>query len=90
MFDVWTAFAAGIFGYFMRKFHFPLAPMVLGLVLGPILEQSFRQTMTSSGGSFAICLSRPIAAGFLVLTLIVLIVFVFLKRKVTIPDESNN
>jgi putative tricarboxylic transport membrane protein len=90
MFDVWTAFAAGVFGYFMRKLHFPLAPMVLGLVLGPILEQSFRQTMTSSGGSFAICLSRPIAAGFLILTLIVLIVFVLLKRKVTIPDESNS
>jgi len=46
----------------LRKFDFETAPIVLGLVLAPMLEMSFRQSLRMSDGSYAIFVSRPIAA----------------------------
>ncbi|MCE5283225.1 MAG: tripartite tricarboxylate transporter permease, partial [Deltaproteobacteria bacterium] len=72
MFDVWTAIAFGILGYFMKIRDWPAAPMILGFILGPILEQHFRATLQMSGGSLTILVSRPIAILFLVMTAVVL------------------
>src|SRR5690606_34137817 len=43
MFDVWIAIAAGLVGYMLRKAHWPIAPLVLGLILGPMLETALSQ-----------------------------------------------
>ena len=59
-------------GYVLRKFGFDLAPVALGLVLGPMLELSLRQSLAMSGGSYGIFLVRPIAVVMLVLGLLLL------------------
>jgi putative tricarboxylic transport membrane protein len=63
--DVWIMAATGVAGYLLRKLGFELAPVVLGLVLGPMLEMSVRQSLALSGGSYAIFVQRPIAATLL-------------------------
>ena len=73
LFDVWTAIAFGILGYFMKMRDWPAAPLILGFILGPLLEQHFRATLQMSGGSLDIFLSRPIAILFLGLTAFVVI-----------------
>jgi putative tricarboxylic transport membrane protein len=73
LFDVWTAIAFGILGYMMKIRDWPAAPLILGFILGPVLEQHFRATLQMSGGSLDIFFSRPIAIFFLVLTSVVLI-----------------
>jgi putative tricarboxylic transport membrane protein len=63
--DVWIMAATGVAGYLLRKLGFELAPVVLGLVLGPMLEMSVRQSLSLSNGSYAIFLQRPIAVTLL-------------------------
>lgn len=59
-FDMWTMIAFGIIGYWMRKTGYDPGPFALAIVLGPLLESSFRQTMLMSEGSFAIFAERPV------------------------------
>jgi putative tricarboxylic transport membrane protein len=63
-------FAFGIFGYLMRKFDYPAAPLLLALVLGPIMEKNLKLALKMSHGSVAIFFQRPIA--LILLALIVL------------------
>lgn len=65
VFDVWIAFGFGILGYLFRKLEIPVAPLVLSLVLGRQLEQSFRQSMTMSGFEFSILVGSPVSATLL-------------------------
>jgi putative tricarboxylic transport membrane protein len=51
LFDVWVMLGAGVVGYLMRKVNFEPAPLVVGLVLGPVMERSFRQTLIISRGN---------------------------------------
>lgn len=51
----------GVLGYLMRKLDFPVPPMVLAFVIGPIMETALRQSLIMSGGNFAIFVSRPVA-----------------------------
>ncbi len=60
--DLWIMAATGALGYLLRKFDFETAPIVLGLVLAPMLEMSFRQSLAMSSGRYAIFVNRPIAA----------------------------
>jgi putative tricarboxylic transport membrane protein len=63
--DVWIMIVMGALGYLLRKFDFETAPIVLGVVLAPMLEMSFRQSLAMSSGSYAIFINRPIAATML-------------------------
>ena len=58
----------GILGYGMRRFQFPAGPMIIGFILGPLLESAFDQTMTLSDGSFMIFLTHPFSVVLLLLT----------------------
>ena len=82
--DVWIMLIMGVLGYVLRKFDFDPAPLVLGLVIAPILEQSLRQSLIMSNGNYLIFFSRPISLGLLVVCVILLglsaLTFV-LKRK---------
>jgi putative tricarboxylic transport membrane protein len=71
--DVWIMAAMGLLGYVLRKFDFELAPIVLGLVLAPMLELSFRQSLAMSAGSYAVFVTRPIATVMLVVGLVLLL-----------------
>ena len=72
MFDVWVMLGFGIIGYLLRKLDFPIAPAILALILGPMMEKSLRTTLEISGGSFAIFLERPVALVLLTVPVIVL------------------
>ncbi len=68
--DVYTMMAFGLLGYFMRKAGFHPAPLILGLILGPIAETGFRQSLTLADGPLAAYILRsPISLVLLALTL---------------------
>ncbi len=66
--DVWIMLIMGVVGYGLKKFSFDPAPLVLGLVISPILEMSFRQSLIMSNGAWAIFFERPVALVLLGLT----------------------
>lgn len=70
IFDVWAMVLAGLLGFIMRMDGYPLAPMVLGLILGPIAEQNLRRSLELSNGSLDIIYTSPIAMAILVLSAI--------------------
>ena len=70
VFDIWIMLGFGVIGYLLRKLDFPLAPFVLGLILGPQLEKSLRTSLEMSAGDFMIFLTRPITATLLVMSII--------------------
>ena len=70
VFGVWLALIFGILGYFMRKYEYPVAPIVLAIVLGSMIEVSFRRSMILSDGSLAILVTRPVAAAILLLAVL--------------------
>jgi putative tricarboxylic transport membrane protein len=83
VFDVLIMTFFGVIGYLLKKMDFPLAPAVLTLILGPMMERSLRTSLEMSQGSFSIFLESPIAVVFLVLTAVVLIApsFSFFRKK---------
>ncbi len=64
LFDVAITGAFGVIGAILLALEFPLSPIVLGFVLGPMLEENFRRAMLISRGDLSVFLTRPIAAGF--------------------------
>ena len=64
LFDVAIVAAVGVVGAVLLSLEFPLSPIVLGFVLGPQLEPSFRRAMLLSRGDLAVFATRPVAAGF--------------------------
>jgi len=72
--DVYLTAAFGLFGYTLIKFDFEPAPLLLGFVLGRLLEEKLRQSLAISQGSFATFIEHPIAATLLVLTLVLMVI----------------
>lgn len=68
LFDVWTALFFGVLGYLLQSYGYPVSPMVIALVLGPMLEQNYRRTLIAAGGSAAPFFTRPISAAMLLIT----------------------
>lgn len=67
LFDVWVMIAAGVVGLFLRKWKFPVAPFIIGLVLGPTTENSLRQTLLMFKGDVSLIADRPISITLLAL-----------------------
>ncbi len=84
VFDVWVMLGFGLIGYVLRKLEFPLAPAILAMILGPMMEKSLRTTLEISGGSFLIFLDRPVALVLLIIPVIAL-GFVLLRPKALAP-----
>jgi putative tricarboxylic transport membrane protein len=59
--DLWMMLAFGAVGYFMTRLNYPVAPLVLAMVLGDRTEDAFRQSMILSHGSLAVFWSNPLA-----------------------------
>jgi putative tricarboxylic transport membrane protein len=83
IFDVMLTLIFGVLGYILTKLKYPLAPLVVALVLGDPTESALRQTMILSGGSLDILFTRPIA---LPLTLVAIVLFLlpliqFIRRR---------
>jgi putative tricarboxylic transport membrane protein len=73
-FDVWVMIGCGVVGYGFRKLDLPLAPLVLGLILGPALERSLRTSLEMSAGEYAIFFTRPLCLALLIASAAVLVV----------------
>jgi len=82
--DVLIMGCFGILGYVLRKFDFNCAPLVFGLILSPLLEGAFRQSLMMSKGSFLIFVARPIS-----LTLLILFVLIILLPVLKMPGWFN-
>lgn len=70
--DVWIMLIMGLLGYALRKFNFDPAPLVLGLVISPLFEQSLRQSLIMSNGDYRIFFMRPISLGLLIVCAVLL------------------
>ncbi len=66
--DIVVMFVAGIVGYFLVKGGFPLSPIVLALILGPMAEGNLRRSLVMSHGSWSIFFTRPVAAAFILIS----------------------
>ena len=72
-FDVWVMLGFGALGFVLERFRIPLAPFVIGFVLGPIAEKNLSLGLQSSDGSFAPLLTRPVSLCFLLIAAVMLL-----------------
>ena len=81
-FEILIMLVFGIFAYFFRKMDFPMAPLVLTLILGPQMERSLRPSLEISQGSFTIFVSTPISAVLFFLAAMILLApaFKFIRK----------
>ncbi|OZI16136.1 hypothetical protein CAL18_19515, partial [Bordetella genomosp. 7] len=92
VFDIYTTAAFGVVGYIWAKLRCEGAPLLLGLVLGPMMEENFRRALLLSRGDFLTFVERPLSASLLAAAL-VLVVLVALpsirkKRQETFVEED--
>ena len=80
LFAVWLMLGFGVVGYVLRRLDFPLAPMILALVLGPLLESNFRRALTISQGDPLVFVQSGISIGLLVTALLLLLLPVLLAK----------
>lgn len=80
-FDLFLLLACGLLGYLLTKNDFPVAPLVLALVLGPMLENNMRRALTISNGDFSTFVTNPISLVLLVIAVAWLLVPFLLKLK---------
>ncbi|UOY91751.1 tripartite tricarboxylate transporter permease [Ectobacillus sp. JY-23] len=90
-FDLFLLIACGVAGYFLTKNDFPVAPLVLGLVLGPMIENNMRRALTTSNGDYSIFLQKPVSLIFLLTAVMWMVIPLILKmrgRSVIINEEA--
>ncbi|MEP3036511.1 MAG: tripartite tricarboxylate transporter permease, partial [Pseudoruegeria sp.] len=87
--DLWVMLLAGVAGYFLEKVNVPLAPIILGMILGPMAEQSVRRALLISRGDATELLTRPISAALAVATIIVIAwpLIKAIRRKRTVLSD---
>ncbi|PIE33701.1 hypothetical protein CSA56_10255 [candidate division KSB3 bacterium] len=78
-FDMGVALALGILGYFFKKEGYPIAPIVLGLILGGMFEENFRRAVKLAGGNYLVFFTKPIALVFIAFALLSVILPFFTK-----------
>jgi len=83
LFDVGEVAAFGVIGALLLIFDFPVAPIVLGYVLGPLLEENFRRALLLSNGSFLVFVEHPICAVFVSFSVLIagVQIFSFIRRR---------
>lgn len=83
--DLVTLFVIGFIGFLMRRFGFPVAPAVIGMILGPLAEQQFRRALSISQGDYTVFFSRPISLTLLIISalaiLLPIILTAILRRR---------
>src|SRR3954471_5032694 len=76
LFDVYAMLVIGIGAFFLRRRGYQMAPFVLGLVLGPLLDKSLRRGLVLSDGSLEPFFTRPISIGFATVTILILLMYI--------------
>ncbi|MDF2683191.1 MAG: putative transport protein [Brevibacillus sp.] len=91
VFDLVLLLICGVVGYFLAKNDFPMAPLVLGLVLGPMIENNLRRALTTSNGDFSIFIEKPVSLVFLIISVLWITVPLIMKmrgKKVVVNVEG--
>ncbi len=88
-FDVGLSLIVGVIAYFMEYYDYPVSPILLALILGPMAEQNLRRSLIISHGDASIFFTRPISAAFIVLALIVIISSYFRIKKSMAREKQN-
>ncbi len=65
--EVFVMYAIGVLGFFMRRYDFPVAPVILGVILGPLMETQARRALVGSGGDVGVFVSRPLTVALLLI-----------------------
>lgn len=81
-FDLYLLLFFGVIGFLMRMFKLPAPPFILSFILGGMMEQSLRQSLTISNGSLSIFLESPIALAFIIIALLSFIIPIIRKKSV--------
>jgi len=81
VFDAWSVMFFGVIGYAFEKWRFPLAPVILGFILGPIAETNLRRGLMMTQGNFLPFLTKPVSGTFLVIALASVVYSVIKERK---------
>jgi len=93
VFDIWLVAIFGVVGYTFIKLGCEPAPLLLGLILGPMMEENLRRALLLSRGDWSVFVSRPISAGLLAgavaLLLIVLLPSIRSKREEAFVEEAG-
>lgn len=87
VFDIWVMLGFGVLGWLLRKLEYDIAPFVLAFVLAPLLEQSLRQSMTMSVDGAMILFQRPVSAGLVAASLLLLVLMVIRQFKTKRGDS---
>jgi len=83
VFDIGIMLVFGLVGYAFKKLDIPLAPLILTMILGPLMESGLRQSLEMSRGDFSIFFTRPIAISLLAISMLVIITAAFQIRAVS-------
>jgi putative tricarboxylic transport membrane protein len=78
----------GIVGYLMKKLGYEGGPFILAFILGPMFENTFRQSLMMSRGSFSIFITRPIGLAFLIVAFFVLVSPLIFRKRMKLGDEA--
>jgi len=70
--DLWMIVVFGVLGYLFERFRFPIAPMVLGCILGPVAENSFMTSMIAYQNDWTVFFRRPISGSVMILVVVAL------------------
>jgi putative tricarboxylic transport membrane protein len=81
LFDVWVMVAFGLIGFVLRQMNYPMAPLVLGIILGDLLDKSLRRGLTLSDGDLSPFFTRPVSAAFCVMVVAVIMFSVPAVRR---------
>lgn len=89
IFDLWVMLAFGLIGYVMRRAGYPLAPLIIGMILGSIMESNLRRSLLLSQDGLMIFVERPISALILLIDLVLLVAIVYSTVRSSRPSEAS-
>ena len=81
IFDVWIAVIAGCLAYFLKKLDFSLPSLILAFILGPIIETSYRRTVSMTNGDLTVFFTRPYSLAILAIIVVMVIAMIFTNRR---------
>ena len=81
VFDIYTVVAFGVIGYWMGRFGYPAAPLLLGFILGPMMEEHLKRALLISQGDFSVFVTRPISATILALAALLVLASVYRRLR---------
>lgn len=85
LFDVAVVIGLGVAGYFFAVLGFPPAPLLLGFVLGPMVEENFRRALLLSRGDMSVFFTRPLSGSFMAVTIGMLVYVAFKQLRSNVP-----